>query len=191
MDKSDKPGFELKDLPNALIGIFGIRTETELPFEVESRDRIFEIRKLSPHLELSISKSGDRKKATDKSFEDLLAYIKGANKSKKQYAMTAPVFEEKINNQWKTAFYIRDEKNLAPLPDDPSLSLVENKGRRVATVKFSGRAGSKDVEKFTLKLQNWMKAKGLSSVGTPKLAQYDPPFAIPILRRNEIQIEIK
>ena len=36
----------------------------------------------------------------------------------------------------------------------------------------------------------WAKAKNLSPIGAPQLARYDPPWTLPMWRRNEIMLEL-
>ena len=188
---NEKPGFEIKDLPNAFIGIFGIRTEAELPFDVLRRDGKTELRKIPHHIELESLRVGSRRDATNKSFEDLLAFIKGANVASKKYAMTAPVYEQNEGNNWRTAFYIEDDPKAIPSPLDPSLAIKQVQESIVAVYKFSGSASDAEVKKSTEKLANWIARIGAVAISEPRLAQFDPPFAIPFLRRNEIQIVVK
>ena len=185
--KSEKPGFELKDLPNALIGALGIRTEVSLEYEVITKDGNFEIRNQAAHLELSVVKSGARRSATNKSFQDLLAFIKGHNRSSKQYSMTAPVWESDHEGSWKTSFYIKDRESDAPRPLDPNLVFENQPQRRIAVYRFSGTASNADVDAAKARLSKWIADRGLRINGPIRLAQYDPPFAIPFMRRNEVQ----
>ena len=81
-----KPGFELKDFPNALIGIFGIRTESEVPSRKIKLVDQFELRVIAAHNELHVARPGLHDKASDQSFQDLLAYIKGHNQKRAKFS---------------------------------------------------------------------------------------------------------
>jgi RNase P/RNase MRP subunit POP5 len=37
----------------------------------------------------------------------------------------------------------------------------------------------------------WMQREGLRALGTPQLSRYDPPWTLPMFRRNEIWVEIE
>ena len=37
----------------------------------------------------------------------------------------------------------------------------------------------------------WLAEKGVRAIGPPLMASYDPPWAIPFMRRNEVQIEVE
>jgi hypothetical protein len=36
----------------------------------------------------------------------------------------------------------------------------------------------------------WAKQQSLKVVGTPQLSRYDPPWTLPMFRRNEIMVEV-
>ena len=63
-------------------------------------------------------------------------------------------------------------------------------GREVAAIRFSGWATSGAIDEHTAALQAWVAKSGRTAVGMPTLAQYDPPFMMPLMRRNEILIEL-
>ena len=47
------------------------------------------------------------------------------------------------------------------------------------------------VQQKTEELQLWMASRNLQSLGTPQLARYDPPWTLPMWRRNEVQIQVR
>lgn len=63
--------------------------------------------------------------------------------------------------------------------------------RLVAVVRFSGLTSEKKLAARTAELSRWIAAQGLESRSAPRLARYDPPFTIPFLRRNEVQITVQ
>ena len=78
-----------------------------------------------------------------------------------------------------------------PVPDDDRIRLEVVPKRTVAAVRFSGRARPASVKLHTELLVAWAKAAKRSTRGEPILAQYDPPFVMPLLRRNEILLELE
>ena len=62
---------------------------------------------------------------------------------------------------------------------------------RVAVVTFSGLAGERKVAEKTDDLLRWIQSRGFTAAGKPQLARYNPPWTLPFLRRNEVQVELK
>ncbi|MBM3423142.1 MAG: heme-binding protein [Chlorobi bacterium] len=46
-------------------------------------------------------------------------------------------------------------------------------------------------EKYGGQLQAWLEKQGYRALSEPGFAAYDPPWIIPFLRRNEVQITIE
>jgi len=55
-------------------------------------------------------------------------------------------------------------------------------------IRFSGLAGEDKVAAKTAELMAWLDGKGISPVGKPELARYNPPWTLPFLRRNEVMV---
>ncbi|MGL5099266.1 MAG: heme-binding protein, partial [Fusobacteriaceae bacterium] len=64
-------------------------------------------------------------------------------------------------------------------------------GKKVAVIRYSGILGGEKIEKNTLLLREWIEKNNYKEISLPQSAGYDPPWTIPFLRRNEIQIEVK
>jgi len=78
-----------------------------------------------------------------------------------------------------------------PVPMDERVTLRDVPPRRVAAMRYAGRA---DVERTLRKgreLLSRVAAEGLRPVGEPLFAAYDPPWTLPFLRRNEVWIEVE
>jgi hypothetical protein len=60
----------------------------------------------------------------------------------------------------------------------------------MAVVKFSGLARQDDVDAKTAALSGFVKAQHLQAIAAPSLAQYDPPWMLWFLRRNEVMIPV-
>jgi len=58
-------------------------------------------------------------------------------------------------------------------------------------ITFSGFYNYQKVDEKTLELEEWVKTKNLQATGTPKFARYNPPWTLPFMRRNEIQIDVR
>jgi hypothetical protein len=47
------------------------------------------------------------------------------------------------------------------------------------------------VQAKTDELVAWVREKNLKALSSPQLSRYDPPWTLPMFRRNEIMIEIE
>ena len=115
--------------------------------------------------------------------------------------MTAPVSVQPSvdastwvqTQRWRVQFVMPDKYTLEslPLPNNGAVKLREVPAKTVAVAKYSGLNTDSRIRKETQALTDWIQARKLESSGPPQLARYDPPWVLPMLRRNEIQLEIK
>ena len=70
------------------------------------------------------------------------------------------------------------------------MSLREVPGKHFLVLKFSGFNTLSRVQTKTEETLAWTQAKSLKVIGTPQLSRYDPPWTLPMFRRNEIMVEI-
>ena len=190
--KQDKMNFSLLDLPNAILGIFGLRTEAELPYESLLEDDDFSVRNFLPHVEIRNEEVGTREEATDRSFPRLYNYINGENWDQEKFSMTTPVLQRTTGeHRWSTSFFLKGKVEDLPLPKSSAVKLYSVTSETMAVLRFSGRPTDELTLKQIARLQNWISERDLTVVGEPMIAQFDQPFSIPFLRRNEIHIPIE
>ena len=60
----------------------------------------------------------------------------------------------------------------------------------MATVRYSGFWSEKSYLRYKQELELWIHEGGLTVVGVPIWARYNPPFTPWFLRRNEILIPV-
>jgi len=116
-------------------------------------------------------------------------------------AMTAPVTVEPAAaaasmasaTQWRIHFVMPSQYSMQtlPKPNNEAVKLRAVPARTFAVLSYSGFNTASRVQEKTDELASWMKSKNLEAVGVPQLARYDPPWTLPMWRRNEIQMEIK
>lgn len=116
-------------------------------------------------------------------------------------AMTAPVTVEPVATassmvsatQWRIHFVMPGQYSMQtlPRPNNEAVKLRAMPARTFAVLSYSGFNTASRVQEKTDELALWMKARNLEAVGAPQLARYDPPWTLPMWRRNEIQMEIK
>ena len=190
-----------------LLGTPAMATE-EPKFTLKSAQGEFEVRDYPALVAAEVTVGGDRKDAAGRGFRLLAGYIFGGNTRKQSIAMTAPVTQaaaksEKIamtapvlqtgsNGSWVVRFIMPRGSTLAtlPQPNNPGVRLVTVAPSRMAVVKFSGLARQDDVDARTAALSRFVKAQQLQAIGAPSLAQYDPPWTLWFLRRNEVMIPV-
>jgi len=107
-------------------------------------------------------------------------------------AMTAPVLQTGGNGSWVIRFIMPQGSTLEtlPKPNNPAVKLRGLAPSRVAVVKFSGLARQDDVDARTAALSQFAKAQNLKVIGPPSLAQYDPPWTLWFMRRNEVMLPV-
>jgi DNA gyrase inhibitor GyrI len=180
----------------------------EPAFHAVLQDGAFEIRDYPALVVAEVSVTGAQKEAAGKGFRLLAGYIFGANKGKQSIAMTAPVTQapvgEKIamtapvtqmrtDDAWVVRFTMPSGYTLAtlPQPNDARVHLRETPPARFAVIRFSGLARPDDVAAETAKLSAWVQGRHLHEMGPPSLSQYNPPWTLWFLRRNEVMIPIE
>jgi len=186
-------------------GFWFKRGVEEPAFEVLSRDGDVEVRRYESTVIAVTDVEGDRDAALSEGFRRLAGYIFGKNRSRKNIVMTAPVSAaayEKIamtapvsatassEVSFRVTFTMPPGSKLEelPEPEDGRVRLEAVPGRDVAAIRFSGRARTDAIEEQTARIVAWAKLSGRAIEGAPTLAQYDPPFTMPVMRRNEMLV---
>ena len=117
-----------------------------------------------------------------------------AEAASENIAMTAPVQMDqgKKSNQWRMAFSLPSKWNLetAPVPNDQRVNLREISPERMVVLQFSGRMATQDLEEKEQELRQWAMKQGITVVGSVRTARYDPPWTLPFLRKNEVQLKV-
>ena len=186
---------------------------TETPkYTVLTQEGSFEIREYEPRVVAEVSVSGDLDAASREGFRLLAGFIFGDNRvvsnplttvtpaESSKIAMTAPVTVEpteagasfSISRVWRVEFSMPSAYTLAtlPKPNNPSIQIREVPNRTYAVVQYSGMNTVSRINDETQRLLDWTKARGLTIAGAPELARYNPPWTLPMFRRNEILIPV-
>ncbi|CAI8614850.1 unnamed protein product [Vicia faba] len=207
--------FESQTLEEALMTVPDLET---IKFKVLSRRDRYEIREIEPYFVAEATmpgKNGFDFSGASQSFNVLAEYLFGKNTTKEKMEMTTPVFTSKNQSdgvkmdmttpvlttktgdqdKWKMSFVMPSKygSNL-PLPKDSSVTIKEVARKIVAVVAFSGFVNDEEVKRRELKLREALKTDGQFKIkeGTSvEIAQYNPPFALPFQRRNEVALEVE
>lgn len=190
-----------------IIGATEILAIEEATYNVVKKDDKFEIRDYAPHVLAETIVEADMEQAASKAFNRLFRYISGNNRSRDKVAMTAPVSQEPrgekiemtapvgqqpFQGRWAVSFMMPTSYTLEalPEPEDPKISLRQVPARRMAAVRYSGFWSEKNYLRYKKELESWVHEEGLTIMGDPVWARYNPPFTLWFLRRNEILIPV-
>jgi len=177
-------------------------------YTVLEKEDDFELRQYEPNIVAETFVEGSLKDSGDAGFRRLYAYISGDNKKKQsismtapvgqqagseKIAMTAPVNQEKKDSQWRITFIMPAEYTLETLPEptDERVKLLEEPGRLMAAVRYSGTWSEASYQKNKSLLEEYIQKRGWTQKGAAVWARYDPPFMPWFLRRNEVLIPIE
>jgi hypothetical protein len=180
----------------------------------------FELRHYAPTLIAQTVVDGDMDEASNKGFRLIADFIFGNNLAanstqaakiamtapvtvepqSSKIAMTAPVTVEPQSNdtslasakQWRIHFVMPSQYTLAniPKPNNSAVTLHELARKYFAVHRYSGFNTVARVQEKTNEALAWAKQQSLKVVGTPQLSRYDPPWTLPMFRRNEIMLEV-
>mmetsp|Transcript_25366 Transcript_25366/g.45931 ORF Transcript_25366/g.45931 Transcript_25366/m.45931 type:complete len:480 (-) Transcript_25366:42-1481(-) len=145
-------------------------------------------------------------------FNALAAYLFGANEEEKSMEMTTPVATTSLGEM---RFYLRNNKEndttmtiadfpeplMEPLEDDlfnsrGAVRLVEVPPARLAVARFTGFVTEGEVTRQKDVLLSSLAMDGIEidvphgAVVPHVVFQYNPPYTIPMLRRNEIAVPV-
>ena len=192
----------------------------EPKYEVVTADAQFEVRHYAPILIAETIVEGDMDAASSKGFRLIADFIFGNNQQsdsdkKAKIAMTAPVTVEpqsskiamtapvtvepqaaessmKTAKAWRINFVMPSQYTIAtiPKPKNNAVTLREVPSKDFIVHKYSGFNTVSRVQSKTDEAVEWATKRSYKIIGTPQLSRYDPPWTLPMFRRNEIMIEI-
>ena len=108
-------------------------------------------------------------------------------------AMTAPVTHQAGEELWDVQFVMPYDYTMQtlPKPGNPDVILKEIAGKRFAVIRFSGLARANSLAAHSKELETFILENNLETISEPVYAFFNPPWTLPLLRRNEVMIEIK
>lgn len=191
----------------SLLQTFGLRVGTEQPrYIVLEREGPVEIRRYDSRIAAQVTVEGDEVAARGRGFRKVAGYIFGDNMGRTEIAMTSPVAQGKGqeiamtspvsqspgDGGWTVQFFMPGKYRLAdlPMPNDPSVKLVELAPETYAVKRFTGLGSPTTVARRNAELAAHLKARGRVTQGGPVVWFYDPPWTVPFLRRNEVALRL-
>lgn len=191
------------------IGSYLVVKNIEEPkYVVLEKKKGYELRKYSSYITAQTEISSNYTEANTQGFRLIADYIFGNNTTKISIAMTAPVLQnksEKISmttpvlntlkdtNKRIISFVLPSKYTMEtlPTPNNQKVTLIEVPSRIVAVVRFNWYATENKSAAMQSLLEKQVIADGFTILGPAQVAQYNPPFSMPLMRRNEIIIPVE
>lgn len=149
----------------------------------------FQLRRYAPHTIVTKPMPGSLSQSGNQAFGYLADYIFGNNADGMKIAMTAPVLQQKTGAGFEVSFVMPKDMTQPPKPNtDLKISQVGEK--LMAALRFSGMASDSLFEAKSEKLLKAVSDAGLSPISEVLFARYDGPWTLPMLRRNEVLVEV-
>ncbi len=204
-----------RKLAQMAVLLFGFQASAmaieEPNYEIIETSGDFELRRYEPYLVAEVDVSGGINKAGNRAFRILAGYIFGDNEAATEMAMTSPVEArsadrgEKMSmtapvtstrsgsdEQTTVAFVMEQGYSIEtlPVPNDQRIRIREVPERLMAVRRYSGRWTDANYQKQKGLLIEALSDATLETVGEPILARYNSPFSLPMVRRNEVMLEV-
>jgi hypothetical protein len=197
--------YYLATATESALSVFGIRA----PYEQPKYEVVGELPggvELRAYQARTAAETTMRNGNDGEAFGRLFRYITGANTGRAHIAMTIPVqmtpqrFSEKIamtvpveqSGDGVMRFFLPETVVQAgpPAPTDPLVHIVKLPPQTFAVLRFSGTITEASRQAHEADLIAALTKANKHPEGAPSVLSYDPPFAIPFLRRNEVAVRI-
>lgn len=177
------------------VGLFSgvLMSNVEKPnYESLSIDNNIELRQYDVIYIAEVFIESERTDAIKAGFKILANYIFGGNSENLKIAMTAPVKQQRVDNGWKISFVMPVEYSLRtlPIPNDKIVKIKKITRKKYAVITFSGLNSDLNINFHKNLLKRYLKKNTIPTHNAPIYAFYNPPWTLPMFRRNEIMIEI-
>jgi len=179
----------------------------------------YEMRRYAPYIVARVAVQGEADGAANRGFRPLADYIFGNNTARgentegsekvamttpviqqpaesKKIAMTTPVIQEPRENTEADTHWVSFimpsgyEMDELPEPNNDDVRLERVPAQTLAVIRFTWLGGMDRMYKKEDKLRHALAADGIEVTGKPIYAQYDPPWTLPFLRRNEVMLPV-
>ena len=178
-------------------------------YVVTEKHKAIELRDYSPRIIAQVSTSGTREEAISSGFRQLADYIFGNNitsefisaekqasqdqiSTNKKIAMTAPVEQSQVKDTWTNTFTMPSEYTLEtlPRPKNAAITLYSVPPQSFIAIQFSGTNSTHNIDIHENKLRSFCEQNNIEIKNDAIYAFYNPPWTLPILRRNEVMFPI-
>lgn len=158
-------------------------------YDVELREGDFEIRRYPSLCTVETEVDATWDAALDEGFRRLARFIFGENMEHRRVKMTAPVLGTGDRFGYRLSFVLENNTDL-PHPTDDRIHVGWIPSRRVGVVRFHGRYNAYNLAVHKKDLARALAEHRMKPRGDAVFAAYDPPTTLPLLRRNELWVEL-
>lgn len=181
---------------------------TQQPYTVIRTEPGFELRRYPAHMVAEVTVSAGFEDAGNRAFRYLFGYITGENRSQSKLAMTSPVVQKSASEEMEMtapvvqrtadagsyviAFVLPETITVetAPAPVRPEVRVRLVPESVSAAAQYSGRWTQASYQKHCATLMAEVSGAGMTPVGEPRFARFDPPYTPWFLRRNEVIVDV-
>ncbi|MFT2816348.1 SOUL family heme-binding protein [Leifsonia sp. A12D58] len=178
------------------------------PYNVVRTEPGFELRSYPQHVVAEVTVRAPFSDAGNRAFQYLFRYISGENSGSRKIAMTAPVVQSPGSSIAMTAPVVQRPgtdadthviafvlpasltEESAPRPTNSAVTLRTIPEALSAVSTYSGRWNEKGYDEHCEQLLEQVATAGLTAVGTPRFARFNPPLTPWFLRRNEVVVDV-
>jgi hypothetical protein len=152
-----------------------------------------EMRDYPAHIAIEITVRGDRKSTVNTGYRVLGEYLAGKNEPQQKIEMIMPIRQVGDGDLWKLSFSLPLEYRLenAPKPTVSQIKLIDVSEKRFIVAKLGTMASEENINKANQLLMDYVFPNNLKIVSQPIIAFYNPPWALPFFRHNELMIEVR
>lgn len=165
----------------------------ESAFGVEGKIGGLELRRYRPRIEASIQvEEASLEAALHHGYQLLAGYATGDNDLVAYVERTMPILIAMREGHYTVSFEMPPGRTLGdlPWPDHPAIELREVPARRIAALRFRGRFTHDNIAAHERVLLQLLVDTGLAARGSVSFAAFDSPATVPLLRRNELWIDL-
>jgi hypothetical protein len=184
----------------------------EIPeYRVLEQDGAYELREYASYMIAETEVDAGFMNAGNIAFGRLFRYISGANTTRTEIAMTAPVEQSRdssgekiamtapveqvnVDGVYRVGFVVprKFTRDNVPKPTDPRVTIREVQSRTVGVWRYSGRWTEENFREHERDLRARLARQGLRAApgDSAIIARYDAPFIPWFMRRNEVMIPL-
>jgi hypothetical protein len=165
----------------------------EPAYQAEGKLGDLELRRYSARIEASAEVDVPvLEQALAHGYGRLTGYVCGTNRTGELLHRASPVITAMRDGRYTVSFIMPPGRTIASLPHPmhPGVELHEVPGRAIAALRFRGRFTRDNIAAHERALLEQVLDAGLAARGSVMFAAFDWPVTLPILRRNELWIEV-
>jgi len=164
-------------------------------YKLISKQGGFEVRRYSDMVIATTKVQADYKNSTTSGFRRIASYIFGGNDKQMKIAMTAPVISDCPSEglqSYNISFVVPKEHSMEdlPKPNTSQVSIQRESLGEAAVLSFGGWATEARSLNYQKKLLALINKQGLKHKRGFMIAQYNSPWTLPPLRKNEVMVRV-